>query len=172
MTLNEAKVLNRAYPPPPHTHTSAAPVTCYRVPEVLSSSHLLAGKQLSLVLVDNGVTCGHTPVLVPGHRTLEISRVGKTIGSCKAGKVTVTNGITDAVPSVRLFLFRPLESTSAGSWWQAGSTPWWLMPWAKSPARLTGMVLDCESELDRLLVLEEHGKVTQEGLIWNQTWSP
>lgn len=83
--------------------------------DVFTSSHLLAGKQLSLVLVDNGVTCGHSAILVAGNRTLEISRVGQTIGSCKVGKVTVTNGLTDVVPSARLFLFRPLKSTPGGS---------------------------------------------------------
>lgn len=66
--------------------------------DALLSSHLLAGKQLSLVLVDNGVTCSHMAILIPGNWTLEISWVGQTIGSFKVRKVTVTNGLT--VPSV------------------------------------------------------------------------
>lgn len=78
----------------------------------LTSSHLLASKQLSLVLVDNGVTRGRSAILVAGNRTLEISRVGQTVGSCR---VTIRNGFTDVVPSVRLFPFRPLGSCPAGS---------------------------------------------------------
>lgn len=46
-------------------------------------THLLACKELSLVLVDDGVTCGHLAVLVPSNWTQEVSRVGQTIGSCK-----------------------------------------------------------------------------------------
>lgn len=90
---------------------------------MLTSNHLLAGKQLSLVLVDNGVTCGRSAILVPGNRTLEISRVCQTIGSCK-GKVTVANGLTDVVPSVRLFLFRPLSIYSRWLLMTGGTAPW------------------------------------------------
>lgn len=47
------------------------------------ANHLLASEKLPLVLVDDGVACGHSPVLVPRHRTQEITGVGQAIGSCK-----------------------------------------------------------------------------------------
>lgn len=53
--------------------------------------HLLAGKELSLVLVDDGVTCGYFTILVPSNWTQEVSWVGKTIGSWESHKHIHTN---------------------------------------------------------------------------------
>lgn len=64
-----------------------APVTCVYVTgthiEILQHNHLLAGEELSLVLVDHSVSCGHFAVLIPSNWTQEVSWVGQTIGSCE-----------------------------------------------------------------------------------------
>lgn len=45
-------------------------------------AHLLAGEELSLVLIDDRVPCGHSAVLIPGDRTQEVSWVGQTVRPC------------------------------------------------------------------------------------------
>lgn len=68
--------------------------------ENVTKKHLLAGEELPLVLVDDGVTCGHGPILIPSNWTQEVSWVGQTIGSYrtqytrrKKEKDTFTNNI-------------------------------------------------------------------------------
>ena len=45
-----------------------------------TGTHLLAGEQFALILVDDGVACGHLTVLIPRYRSQEVPGIGQSVG--------------------------------------------------------------------------------------------